>query len=112
MMHRLCTRFAAAFPLWIVLGCAWAWWRPADWTWFRNWIEPGLGLIMLGMGLTLRVADFVEVGKRPGAVAVAKCQVRRSAKYQRRRHQKARLLWGGRAWGMELLEGLRQVPLR
>jgi BASS family bile acid:Na+ symporter len=69
MMHRLCTRFAAAFPLWIVLGCAWAWWRPADWTWFRPWIEPGLGLIMLGMGLTLRVADFLEVGKRPGAVA-------------------------------------------
>ena len=103
MMHRHCTRFAAAFPLWIVLGCAWAWWRPADWTWFRNWIEPGLGLIMLGMGLTLRVADFVEVGKRPGAVA--KCQ--------KRRHEKARLLWGGRAWWeMELLEGLRQVPLR
>jgi BASS family bile acid:Na+ symporter len=69
MMHRLCTRFAAAFPLWIVLGCAWAWWRPADWTWFRPWIEPGLGLIMLGMGLTLRVADFAAVGKRPGVVA-------------------------------------------
>jgi len=70
MMHRLCTRFAAAFPLWIVLGCAWAWWRPTDWTWFAKWIEPGLGLIMLGMGLTLRVADFLEVGKRPGAVAM------------------------------------------
>lgn len=68
-MTLLCTRFAAAFPLWIVLGCAWAWLRPGDWTWFKPWIEPGLGLIMLGMGLTLRVADFIEVGKRPGAVA-------------------------------------------
>jgi BASS family bile acid:Na+ symporter len=69
MITRLCTRFAAAFPLWIVLGCGWAWWRPADWTWFKPWIEPGLGLIMLGMGLTLRVADFLEVARRPGAVA-------------------------------------------
>jgi len=69
MMSRLCHRFAAAFPLWIVLGCAWAWWRPGDWTWFKPWIEPGLGLVMLGMGLTLRVADFLEVGRRPGAVA-------------------------------------------
>jgi BASS family bile acid:Na+ symporter len=68
-MTLLCTRFAAAFPLWIVVGCGWAWLRPGDWTWFKPWIEPGLGLIMLGMGLTLRVADFIEVAKRPGAVA-------------------------------------------
>jgi BASS family bile acid:Na+ symporter len=68
-MRLACTRFAAAFPLWIVLGCVWAWWRPADWTWFRPWIEPGLGAIMLGMGLTLRVADFAAVGRRPGVVA-------------------------------------------
>lgn len=68
-MLRCCSLFAAAFPLWIVLGCAWAWARPPDWTWFRPWIEPGLGLIMLGMGLTLSVADFAAVAKRPGAVA-------------------------------------------
>jgi len=59
-----------AFPLWIVLGCAWAWWRPQDWVGFRDWITPGLGLIMLGMGLTLRVADFAAVGRQPGAVAL------------------------------------------
>lgn len=69
MIRRLCGFLAAGFPLWIVLGCGLAWWRPADWTWFKPWIEPGLGLVMLGMGLTLRVADFVAVGKRPGAVA-------------------------------------------
>lgn len=68
-MVRACRLFSVAFPLWVLLGCAWAWWRPGDWTWFRPWIEPGLGLIMLGMGLTLRWADFAAVARRPGAVA-------------------------------------------
>lgn len=66
----MCAGFAAAFPLWIVLGCLWAWWRPGDWTWFAPWIEPGLGLIMLGMGLTLRVADFAAVVRQPGTVGL------------------------------------------
>ncbi len=67
-MTRWCGWFAAAFPLWIVLGCAWAWFQPVAWTWFAPWIEPGLGLIMLGMGLTLRVADFTAVARQPGTV--------------------------------------------
>jgi BASS family bile acid:Na+ symporter len=68
-MTLLCTRFAAAFPLWILLGGLWAWLQPSAWTWFKPWIEPGLGLIMLGMGLTLTAADFAAVARRPGAVA-------------------------------------------
>lgn len=67
-MQKWCGWFAAAFPLWIVLGCAWAWFRPEAWTWFAPWIRPGLGLIMLGMGLTLRVSDFVAVARQPRAV--------------------------------------------
>jgi BASS family bile acid:Na+ symporter len=59
-----------AFPLWIVLGCVWAWFQPAAWTWFKPWIEPGLGVIMLGMGLTLRFADFVAVARQPKNVAL------------------------------------------
>lgn len=41
---------------------------PGHWTWFAPWIQPGLGLIMLGMGLTLRVADFAAVARQPDAV--------------------------------------------
>ncbi|BCX46382.1 bile acid:Na+ symporter (BASS) family [Haloferula helveola] len=67
-MRKLCQWIAAAFPLWIVLGCGWAWFQPAAWTWFRPWIEPGLGVIMLGMGLTLRFADFAEVARQPKTV--------------------------------------------
>ena len=59
-----------AFPLWIVLGCVWAWFQPAAWTWFKPYIEPGLGVIMLGMGLTLRFADFVAVAQQPKNVAL------------------------------------------
>lgn len=68
-MRKVCAWFSAAFPLWIVIGCAWAWARPENWTWFKDWIEPGLGLIMLGMGLTLRVSDFSAVARQPGTVA-------------------------------------------
>lgn len=67
-MQKWCGWFAAAFPLWIVVGCGWAWVQPEAWTWFQPWIRPGLGLIMLGMGLTLRLADFAEVARQPKAV--------------------------------------------
>ncbi|MEP4076857.1 bile acid:sodium symporter family protein [Haloferula sp.] len=58
------------FPLWVVLGCLWAWFRPSDWAWVGPLIKPGLGVIMLGMGLTLRVQDFQSVLKQPGSVAL------------------------------------------
>lgn len=57
-----------AFPLWVVLGCIWAWFLPGQWSWVAPLIKPGLGVIMLGMGLTLRVQDFQSVIKQPGSV--------------------------------------------
>ncbi|MBN8459244.1 MAG: bile acid:sodium symporter family protein [Verrucomicrobia bacterium] len=69
-MKRLIVMFSNAFPLWLVLGCGWAWWQPDAWTWFRPHIEVGLGVIMLGMGLTLRVADFAAVVRTPGLVGL------------------------------------------
>ncbi len=69
-MKRLLTLLANAFPLWIVLGCTWAWFQPAAWTWFKPYIEVGLGVIMLGMGLTLRLADFAEVARQPKNVVL------------------------------------------
>ncbi len=69
-MKRVLAKFANAFPWWIVLGCLWAWLQPSAWAWFRPWIEWGLGVIMLGMGLTLRAADFVAVVRVPRHVAI------------------------------------------
>lgn len=58
------------FPLWIILGCVWAWIQPEAWTWFRPYIEGGLGVVMLGMGLTLRFSDFAAVARDPKNVAL------------------------------------------
>jgi bile acid:Na+ symporter, BASS family len=67
---RLLGLATAAFPIWIILGCAWAWQQPAAWVWFAPHIEVGLGVIMLGMGLTLRFTDFAEVARQPRSVAL------------------------------------------
>lgn len=69
-LQRLAPAVTAGFPIWIVLGCLWAWLQPTAWTWFRPWIEPGLGVIMLGMGLTLSLADFARVGRQPRLVVL------------------------------------------
>ncbi len=57
---------AAGFPGW-VFGCSLiALVRPEAFTWFGGRLIPvGLGLIMLGMGLTLEVEDFRRVLARP-----------------------------------------------
>jgi bile acid:Na+ symporter, BASS family len=67
---RLLAWMTTLFPLWVILGCAWAWFQPAPWAALRPFIEPGLGLIMLGMGLTLRVADFAAVARQPKLIAL------------------------------------------
>ncbi len=67
---RILGTTVALFPLWIILGCVWAWNQPAAWTWFQPHIEVGLGVIMLGMGLTLRFADFAAVARDPKNVAI------------------------------------------
>lgn len=72
-MFRFLALASNAFPLWIVLGCLWAWFQPGAWTWFNPYIQPGLGVIMLGMGLTLRFSDFVEVARQPRAIAIGVC---------------------------------------
>lgn len=69
-MKRLAAILTATFAVWIVLGCLWAWFEPAAWTWFKPYIEPGLGVIMLGMGLTLRFADFTAVARNPEHIAL------------------------------------------
>jgi BASS family bile acid:Na+ symporter len=68
--QKNCTKIAEWFSLWIVTGCLWAWWQPEVWLWFQPYIAIGLGVIMLGMGLTLRLTDFSEVFCMPKIIAV------------------------------------------
>jgi BASS family bile acid:Na+ symporter len=68
--QKTCIKLAEWFPLWIVAGCLWAWRQPAAWSWFQSYISPGLGVIMLGMGLTLKVADFADIFRMPRIITL------------------------------------------
>ena len=58
--------FVNLFPLWIILFSFSALLRPKFFTWFSgNLITLGLGIIMLGMGLTLKISDFKILFKNP-----------------------------------------------
>lgn len=59
-----------AFPVWVLAACGLALVEPALFTWFRGpAIVAALAVIMLGMGMTLTLADFALVATRPRAVA-------------------------------------------
>lgn len=69
-MHRVLAYATNLFPIWVVLGGLLALLQPG---WFR-WVTGdvitwGLAIIMLGMGITLSLADFKAVLKMPKAVA-------------------------------------------
>lgn len=55
-----------AFPLWVLAASVLALIHPPIFTWFSGPLIPlGLGIIMLGMGLTLSLENFREVVRRP-----------------------------------------------
>ncbi len=69
----MATRVVNLFWLWTLIGVAWAWFLPPHFTWFLgkipgtgiSLISAGLGVIMLGMGMTLNFGDFRECLKMP-----------------------------------------------
>jgi len=65
------TRWTTAlFPLWALLGTAWALGQPELFTPLKPGIIPLLGVVMFGMGLSLLPRDFVSVVRRPRIVAL------------------------------------------
>jgi BASS family bile acid:Na+ symporter len=69
-MQRVLTIFTNLFPVWVILCCAGALIEPSLFTWVnRTLIIWGLGIIMLGMGITLSLDDFKKVLTMPRAVA-------------------------------------------
>jgi BASS family bile acid:Na+ symporter len=58
------------FPLLILAGGAVALAAPTAFTGLAPWINPLLGLIMFGMGLTLTPPDFAVIAKRPVPVVI------------------------------------------
>ena len=67
--ERLSARATSLFPLWAVLASIAAFHLPAPFAASRGAIVPLLGVIMLGMGLTLNWKSFRRVFTCPGFVA-------------------------------------------
>ena len=71
MAGRWLDLLANAFPVWVVAACGLALVEPGWFTWFRgSAIVTALAVIMLGMGITLSVADFAWIARAPWPVAV------------------------------------------
>lgn len=58
------------FPLWLFGSSLIALLYPPSFLWLdlKSVIDPMLGVVMLGMGLSLTFADFERIGRRPAAV--------------------------------------------
>jgi BASS family bile acid:Na+ symporter len=68
-VRRLLELIANAFPLWVLLAAGMAVVQPATFSWLQDAaVVWALAVIMLGMGLTLSLDDFVRVSSRPLAV--------------------------------------------
>jgi BASS family bile acid:Na+ symporter len=61
-------RITALFPLWALLGVLFAWFAPALFAACRPAILPLLGVVMFGMGVGLRVENFLAILQRPTPV--------------------------------------------
>ena len=70
-MRRLLLAAADWFPLWVLGAAFLGLWNPALFAWFNGpWIVWGLAVVMLGMGITLNVADFASVMRMPRSVGL------------------------------------------
>jgi BASS family bile acid:Na+ symporter len=64
-VDKLISVVTRLFPLWVLLCATIAYLTPATFKPYGSTIPWLLGLVMLGMGLTMRLADFALVLKRP-----------------------------------------------
>nr|WP_256410684.1 bile acid:sodium symporter family protein [Halorubrum rubrum] len=68
---RRASRIASKyFVVWVLVASALALYSPGTFTPIAPYITPLLGIIMLGMGLTLEPADFRRLVERPRDVAI------------------------------------------
>ena len=70
-MKRFFDWFNNLYPVWLVGLSVIAFFKPSVMLWFGpDWIFWSLAVSMLGMGLTLSVADFKAIARMPGSVAL------------------------------------------
>ncbi|MCF7784472.1 MAG: bile acid:sodium symporter family protein [Prosthecobacter sp.] len=70
-MTRFFNWFNNLYPVWLVSLAVIAFYKPQTMLWFdKPWIFWSLAASMLGMGLTLSLADFKAIARMPGCVAL------------------------------------------
>lgn len=70
-MARFFNWFNNLYPVWLVSLAVIAFFKPQTMLWFdKPWIFWSLAASMLGMGLTLSLADFKAIARMPGCVAL------------------------------------------
>lgn len=65
---KLSTFIGNTFAVWVILFAALAFLLPGGFTWISSYINLLLGIIMFGMGLTLKLKDFKQVITAPKEV--------------------------------------------
>ena len=58
------------FAYWVLIFAVLAFLEPAWFVGLKGYIVPLLGVVMFGMGLTLKLDDFAEVARHPWRVAL------------------------------------------
>lgn len=68
---RVLALLTSGFPVWVLICSVLALYRPEFFTWFRGpMITVGLGVIMLGMGITLNPEDFKRIPRYRKPIAL------------------------------------------
>ena len=70
LLLRLTQLMQKTFALWVIVFSAIALWQPSYFVWLTAYIPWILGIIMLGMGMTISIADFRAVLQYPRAVLI------------------------------------------
>jgi BASS family bile acid:Na+ symporter len=70
VVEKISTLVGKTFSLWVLLFAGFGFFAPQLFVGYKAWIAPLLGIVMFGMGLTLTMADFREVLRRPRDVVV------------------------------------------
>ena len=68
-LTKLANAATTAFPVFVLGAAALGLLQPTSFNWFLpSYVAPALGITMLGMGLTLKFADFARVLSTPGRI--------------------------------------------
>jgi BASS family bile acid:Na+ symporter len=65
VLEKISGWLTKGFPLWVIIFSGFAFYNPDTFKPYANLIPYGLGIIMLGMGLTMTISDFKLVLTRP-----------------------------------------------